>query len=81
MGSPGRNTSTSINTDFSLLMTNKVLLEQIEKGSNFVSSTLSLRVMMSQNQQNEVNKKRDGHTSGTFVSSFLWKYKKKKNVG
>ncbi|KAL3568140.1 hypothetical protein D5086_030791 [Populus alba] len=37
----------SSNTDSSLLVTNRVLLKEIEKGSNFVSSPLSFHVVLS----------------------------------
>ncbi|GLU10891.1 hypothetical protein SLE2022_276680 [Rubroshorea leprosula] len=37
----------SLRTDFCLQVTNKVLLEQVERGSNFISSPLSFQVMLS----------------------------------
>ncbi|XP_010999445.1 PREDICTED: serpin-ZXA-like [Populus euphratica] len=39
--------STSFNTDSSLLMTNQLLLKEIEKGSSFVSSPLSFHLTLS----------------------------------
>ncbi|KAJ4833095.1 hypothetical protein Tsubulata_001075 [Turnera subulata] len=43
---PPTNTN-HLKTDFSLLMTNKLLLEQVELGSNFVASPLSIHLVLS----------------------------------
>ncbi|KAF3450079.1 hypothetical protein FNV43_RR06159 [Rhamnella rubrinervis] len=40
-------TATLFNTDFCLLMTNQILQNEAEKGTNFVASPLSLHVMLS----------------------------------
>lgn len=45
--SPQSNTTTLFNTDFSLLLTNKILENEAAKGSNSLASPLSLHVILS----------------------------------
>ncbi|KAK4278179.1 hypothetical protein QN277_016061 [Acacia crassicarpa] len=47
MASPSQTNTISFNTDFCLQLAFRVLQRQIEKGSNFASSPLSLHVILS----------------------------------